>query len=427
MLFVYSIMVEFLPFRGLTPHPDVLEKVVSRPFDSYTKDESNAILSSVPESFLHVIVPVQHASNEASLPYKEVLKRGKEKWEIMQQNQWMLQEEKPCFYLYQQVKEGHVYTGIIGLAHIDDYMNGNIKKHEQTLEHKEELLKDYLDTIDLHAEPVYLVFEDNELWADLKAHFMHTTPQASFTGPDGYTHTYWKVQDETHIQQVLTLFSQQKSLYIADGHHRCAASYLYGIDKRNKTDNPEKNAASDYFLAAALPESEAKLYEFSRLVKDLNSLSEEQFISALTPFFHIQKSQVPVVPVCPHEFGICLRSGWYVLNLKQEFLNGNSLKDQLDPELINTYVFGPVLNIYDLRKDKRVKFLGGKTDVQRLENAVLSGKYAAAFTLYPVKMSLFKQMADAGEMMPPKSTFFEPKFLSGLFIYSLTDKAYVSS
>lgn len=414
-------MVEFMPFKGFYPQVALVDKIVTRPFDSYSKEESKAVLADNPYSFLQVILPVQDAHTQKDLSYSDILQLGKKKLNDMLDSGLLIREEKACFYLYQQVKEGHVYTGIIGVSHVDDYRDGKIKKHEQTLEHKEELLKNYLETIDIHAEPVYLVFEDSDAWKIIKEEYLQQTPIASFTGPDSYTHTYWRVDDEYSIEKVKDLFRAQDSVYIADGHHRCAASYLYGSSKASANENADKNAVYNYFLTAALPESEARLFEFSRLVKDLNGHSEETLISALAQYFHIQKSDLPIVPVCPHEFGLCLRNSWYILNLKNEFLGGDSLFDKLDPELINKYVFGPILDIHDLRKDKRVKFLGGKTDVQRLELAVKSGKYAAAFTFFPVKIDLFKQMADAGAMMPPKSTFFEPKFLNGLFIYSLAD------
>lgn len=415
-------MVTFKPFRAVLPELHVLDKVVTRPFDSYTPEETAEVLASNPLSFLHVIVPVQDARAKAQTPYNQILNLGKQKLSSMLAEGTLVREEEPCFFLYQQVKEGHVYTGIIGLGHIGDYEGGRIRKHEQTLEHKEELLKQYLDTIDIHAEPVYLVFENNTRWEDLKEKYLRTAPYASFQGPDGFVHTFWKIADKTDISGIEQLFAAQQSLYIADGHHRCAASYLYGKNKAQADVNPAGDACYNYFLAAALPETEARLFEFSRLVRDLNGYTPEQFISLLTEKFHIQRSSVPVVPVTPHEFGVCLADGWYVLNLKKEFLKQEHPADALDPELANIHIFGPVLQIHDLRKDKRVRFIGGRTDVQRLEQAVKSGKFAAAFTFYPVRMELFKQMADAGEMMPPKSTFFEPKFLNGLFIYKLSEE-----
>lgn len=414
-------MVKFKPFKSLSPQVSLVDKIVTRPFDSYSREESQQVITDNPYSFLQVILPVQNQQERKDLAYEDILNLGKKQLFDMIEKGWLVQAEEPSFYLYQQTKDGHVYTGIIGVSHISDYQEGKIKKHEQTLEHKEELLKNYLETIDIHAEPVYLIFEDSEEWKNIKEKYLNLAPVASFTGPDAYTHTYWIVSDKEDIGRVESLFASQNAVYIADGHHRCAASNLYGISKQSSDGDANENSVYNYFLTAALPESEARLFEFSRLVKDLNGMSEEAFISALAPYFHIQKSDLPIIPVCPHEFGICLRSSWYVLNLKSEFLGGGNLVDQLDPELINKYVFGPVLNIHDLRKDKRVKFLGGKTDVNRLVAAVKSGKFAAAFTFYPVKMELFKQMADAGIMMPPKSTFFEPKFLNGLFIYSLTD------
>lgn len=415
-------MVIFKPFRAILPELHVLDKVVTRPFDSYTREESAEVLASNPLSFLHVIVPVQDARAKATTPYDEILNLGREKLASMMAEGTLVREEEPCFFLYQQVKEGHVYTGIIGLAHVGDYEGGRIRKHEQTLEHKEELLKQYLDTIDIHAEPVYLVFENNVLWDNLKEAYLRTAPYASFSGPDGFVHTFWKIQNEADLETVEMLFAAQRSVYIADGHHRCAASYLYGRDKASQSAEEDPQACYNYFLAAALPETEARLFEFSRLVRDLNGYTGEQFISLLAEKFHIQKSTVPVIPVAPHEFGVCLADGWYVLNLKREFLKNDHPADGLDPELANIHIFGPVLQVHDLRKDKRVKFIGGKTDAPRLEQAVRSGKFAAAFTFYPVRMELFKQMADAGEMMPPKSTFFEPKFLNGLFIYKLSEE-----
>jgi uncharacterized protein (DUF1015 family) len=413
-------MIQFKPFRALLPNPKHPESVVSRTFDSYSKTERETILQNNPNSFLHVIVPIMNEYESKTLSYQEILTLGKNTLARFIDQGNLIRDDKNSMYVYRQSINNQSYTGFIGAASIDDYLEGRIKKHEQTLEHKEHLLKQYLETVDIHAEPVYLIFEDKP---ELKAILNKiTTGQAysDFFDDLGRRHQVWRVFDD-NVTNIESLFGTLSSLYIADGHHRCASSALFGLNKRDSLHAYTGNESFNFFLAVAMPESEARLYEFSRLVQVSEDFSKAIFLGQIADNFDISKAESPVKPAEKHEFGLYIDNTWYKLRLKSMFIQSGSAFGTLDPYLLNEYLFSPFLGIHDLRKDKRVKFIGGQTDTDLLMNQVNSGKYEMAFTVHPVDMNLFRHIADEGLTMPPKSTWFEPKFLSGMVIFPLFD------
>ncbi len=417
--FVEHSMVSFLPFKALLPDPQAASGVVTRPFDSYSKEEIRQLLKESPMSFLHVIVPVADELENRRLSYEERLKLGKKEFEFLLRKGALQVFPEPAYYIYRQTDgNGNSFLGIMGAASVHDYHAGLIKKHEATLEYKEVVLKEYVEVIDIHAEPVYLTLPDQpELTLLLKEH-SSGQPLISVQ-VNGRLHEVWPLSESEATEKVRLIFEEADSMYIADGHHRCASSALYGMERMQS--NPLHSGLEPYngFLAVVIPESGTRLYEFSRLVKDLGDLGPETFLSMLQRDFVVEQvSKEELAPKAVHEFGLYLHGQAFRLSLKM-YPSSDSPLDNLDPELLNRLVFAPILQITDLRKDKRVKFIGGKADVDYLVSEVDSGKFRAAFLSHPVPFSQFKAIADAGLVMPPKSTWFEPKFPSALVIYPL--------
>jgi len=414
-------MVSFRPFKAILPTPQLAQQVVTRPFDSYSKEEVKLLLEEHEFSFLHVIVPVAEEMFQKQLSPEDRLRLGKKEFEHLLTAGALHQIEQAAYYIYRQTDlQGDVFTGIMGAASIHDYKNGLIKEHEATLEYKEVLLKEYLEVIDIHAEPVYLTVPDNAYLTELFSRLTHPPSDISLD-LHGKKHEIWIVNDLNDLSKIKQAFEATPAMYIADGHHRSASASLYGQERMENNTRHMGTEAYNGFLAVVIPESGTRLYEFSRLVKDLGEHSPESFLKALQTSFTIE--EVPsqqAAPSARHEFGLYLDGKAYRLKLKSHPPAEKPL-DNLDPQLLNVLIFEPLLHITDLRKDKRVKFVGGKANVNYLEKEVDSGKYKAAFLSYPVPFEQFKQIADAGLVMPPKSTWFEPKFPSALVIYPLQD------
>ena len=412
-------MLSFLPFKAILPSQGKASEVVSRSFDSYTREEIKYLLPRHPFSFLHVIVPVADELENRRLSREERLTLGKKELEHLLQEGALTRLSHVAYYVYRQTGIlGESYLGIIGAASIRDYMEGRIKKHEATLEYKEVVLKEYLEVIDIHAEPVYLTMPDNPELSAILSDISQSAPHISLTLQDK-THEIWSVEDHRTIQRIQSIFLQTPALYIADGHHRCASSALYGIEKQLADPHHTGSEAYMGFLSVVIPESGTRLFEFSRLVRDLGQLTSSELLSHLAVSFQVEEiEKSALVPRGVHEFGLYLEGKSYRLRLR-EIPADASVLDNLDPEILNRTVFAPILHITDLRKDKRVKFVGGKADVDYLVSCVDSGRFKAAFLSFPVPFSQFKAVADAGLVMPPKSTWFEPKFPSALVIYPL--------
>jgi uncharacterized protein (DUF1015 family) len=412
-------MIKFTPFKALLPNKKMADHIVTKPFDTYSKAEIEQIITTNPTSFLHVIVPVHNQFEKKNYSYEELLNLGKQKLEEYIQKEVFVSEKWPAYFVYRQITSKGTFTGFIGAASIDDYISGKIKKHEETLLHKEELLKQYLETVDIHAEPVFLIYPENQTLKSIIDSVCNSGPDYTVKAFANEEHQLWKVSDKDTIQQIKEEFEKMDSLYIADGHHRSAASSLYGKNKREEYPQFNGEEPFNFFMAAALSESEAKLYEFSRLVKCDEGFEKSKFLESVSKYFDITQQSERFVPSHIHEFGLYLDFSWYKLNLKALYMNSQDLHESLDPYLLNKFLFDPILGITDLRKDKRVSFIGGKCNPAQLEESVNSGKYKMAFNVFPVSMKQFKEIADAGIPMPPKSTYFEPKFPNALVIYPL--------
>lgn len=412
-------MARFIPFKGILPNQDFPAKVVSRPFDNYSKQEIREILDSNPASFLNVIVPSIPA-DEDNIKYEEKLEFGKQTFENLLHHDIFHQSAKPAYYIYRQTQGEDQYTGIIGAISIDDCIMNVVKPHEQTLEHKEEKLKEYLKIIDINAEPVVISYKADHVINELIEELTHKKPYASFDFPKFGHHELWEINDRKSCKIIEEQFNGFNELYIADGHHRTASSVLYGEEMRNN--NPEYNGSEpfNYFMALMFPHHQIRLREFNRLVKDLNGHSEQSLLQALSKQFEvIHTGEFPDTSDSLFSFAMYIKNSWYHLIPKSGVIENLPEDHQLPTQVLTDLVLSPVFNIHDLRKDKRINFIGGKTNPELLMEKVNSGEYEAAFSVNKISIPLFKKFADNGWFMPPKSTYFEPKLLSGLVVYSL--------
>lgn len=414
-------MAHFLPFKGILPNKDFPSKVVSRPFDNYTKAEIREILDNNPANFLHVIVPAI-PNEEDRIPYEEKLKFGKLTFEKLFNHHVFNASKQPCYYVYRQTQADEQYTGIIGAISIDDCIMNVVKPHEQTLEHKEEKLKEYLKIIDINAEPVVISYKADHEINDLLEELTNQPAYASFDYPGFGHHELWEIFSEEAIRKIQGRFETFNELYIADGHHRTASSVLYGEEMRNENPESTGKEAYNYFMALMFPHHQIRLREFNRLVKDLNGFEIEELLKLLEKDFEIvYTGTFPEISDWLYSFAMYADKHWYHLIPKSGVVEKLSEDHQLPTQVLTDLVLSPILEIHDLRKDKRIAFIGGKTDHELLESKVDRGEFAAAFVVNKISIPLFKKFADNGWFMPPKSTYFEPKLLSGLVVYSLKE------
>lgn len=410
------------PFRAIRPVKDKVHLIASRSVDSYKPNELYAKLSENPYSFLHIIKPdfLQDKRNKKYTP--ELLQKVKNKYNEFLKLNYFVQDEKPSFYIYRQIKPDMSFTGIIACCSAEDYFNGVIKKHEQTLAAKEETLKNYLEVCDFNAEPVNLTYPaDIEIDA-ITEKIITQEPIYDFTTTDRIRHQIWMVNKKEHIKFIEKRFEKIPAVYIADGHHRTASSALLAKQKKEKNKKHTGEEGYNYFLSILFPDHELKIFDYNRVVKDLNGLSDTDFLKKLAEKFEIEeKGSNTYRPKKLHNFSMYLSGKWYSLTLKKSFIHKKDPAGTLDASLLSEHVLSPILNIHDLRTDKRIAFINGLKGMEGLKAEVDSGKMKVAFGLFPVSMKQLKEVADAGAIMPPKSTWIEPKLRSGLIIYSLNN------
>jgi len=402
------------PFKGIRPSKDKVHLVASRSVDGYNPAQLNSKLSENPYTFLHVIKPDFGDAVKSKPHSAELLQKIKKKYLQYVEEGILTTDAEESFYIYQQVKEGHAFTGIIACASIWDYFSDVIKKHEQTISDREEKLKKYLEVCDFNAEPVCLCYRDNETLTKVISGVIKQEPSFNFTTTDKIAHTLWKVSDTKTGDEIVAAFAKMPAVYIADGHHRSSSSALLGKAMKEKNKNHTGNEPYNFFLAAFFPESDLKIYEFNRIVKDLNFLSKDTFLRKLSANFNIEdKETTPYKPGRKGEFSMYVEEHWYSLTLKNEY------KNKLDAELLSELILAPLLNIQDLRTDKRILFVSGTKGIGELKKIIDSGKAMVGFGLYPVTMQDVIKVADSNGIMPPKTTWVEPKLRSGLVVYSL--------
>lgn len=412
-------MARIIPFKAVRPAPDKAHLVATRSYVSYSPTGLKRKLAENPFSFIHVINP------EFSLNQKH--QKGKARFRLVRKNYErfltegiLQQEEKPAIYLYRQIQPQHSFVGLIAGISIDDYQNGTIKIHEQTITRRERLFKDYLDVCNFNAEPVLLTYPDDDLIENTVNHHLSTPPVYDFSTTDGLRHQLWTVQDEAALTRISAQFAAKSCIYIADGHHRSASSSLLGIERRQKNQSHTGNEMYNYLMACLIPESQLRIYDYNRVVNDLNGHSYDTFMNLLNEDFEIILTNTAAPPDQLHSFSMYLNGQWFSLRLRNVPISASPV-DSLDAEILSKLVLQKHLGIHDPKTDPRIEFVSGKVGMDGLQMYADKKKMQLAFALFPVTTTQLKAVADADQIMPPKTTWIEPKLRSGLTIFSFDE------
>ena len=415
-------MAKIIPFKAIRPQNDKVHLVASRSVDGYNSSELREKLAGNPFSFLHVINPDYEDGIKTKPGSSERLQKVKNHFKKFVREKIFFRDEKPCYYIYRQIKEDNEYLGIIACTSIDDYINGVIKIHEQTITQREEKLKDYLEVCEFNAEPVLFSYPNDVEIDAISDEIALTRPDYDFTTTDRVRHTVWVVEDKKTVLKIAERFSTIPNIYIADGHHRSASATLLGKLRRSTHKAFTGKEAFNYYLGVFFPESHLKIFEYNRVVKDLNNLSVNELMYNLKTNFIITEIKSPQYKTLQsQEFSMYIEKKWYSLKAKDKIVNLKDPIDSLDSAILTKYILSPIFDIHDLKTDKRIGFVPGVRGSEALKKQVDEGKAAVAFGLYPITMEHLKWIADTNNIMPPKSTWVEPKMRSGLLIYSLEE------
>lgn len=415
-------MAKIKPFKGVRPPKDLVEKIESRPYDVLDSDEARAEAGSNVMSLYHIIKPEIDFEEGTSEYDPRVYAKAAENFDLFQKNGWLKQDDKDCYYIYAQTMNGKTQYGLVVGAYVEDYLNGVIKKHELTRRDKEEDRMKHVRVCNANIEPVFFAYPDDDVLAALIARYSVTKPEYDFIAPvDGFRHQLWVVSDENDIATVTREFANMPALYIADGHHRSAAAALVGAEKAGQNPNHRGDEEYNYFMAVCFPASQLTVLDYNRVVKDLNGMTSEQFLKALDKNFLVEKKGEELYkPAKLHEFSLYLDGNWYALTAKDGTYNDADPIGVLDVDISSRLIFDELLGIKDFRSDKRIDFVGGLRGLGELKRRVDSGEMRMALALYPVSMKQIMDIADSGNIMPPKATWFEPKLRSGLIIHKLS-------
>lgn len=409
------------PFRGFRPPKNLVEKVESRPYDVLDSEEARQEAEGNEMSLYHIIKPEIDFPVGTSEYDPRVYEKAAENFAKFQEKGWLVQDEKDSYYVYAQTMNGKTQYGLVVGAKVDDYMSGAIKKHELTRQDKEEDRMKHVRVNNANMEPVFFAYPDDAVLDELVAKYAKTEPEYDFIAPiDGFRHQLWVVTDTNDINLITDRFAQIPYLYIADGHHRSAAAALVGAEKAKNNPNHKGDEEYNYFMAVCFPASQLTILDYNRVVKDLNGLTAEEMISSLKKHFTVVNKGADLYrPSVLHEFSMYLEGQWYSLTANPETYDSSDPISSLDVSISSKYILDEILNIKDLRRDKRIDFVGGLRGLEELKRRVDSGEMAMALALYPVSMSQIISIADNGQIMPPKATWFEPKLRSGLVIHKL--------
>jgi uncharacterized protein (DUF1015 family) len=415
-------MATIIPFKGIRPATDKAHMVVTRSADNYQKDILNHKLETNPFSFLHILNPDFVDGKKTKQGSPERLRKTKARYLDFLKEETFIRDHKPCYYLYQQFKNGNLYTGIVGCSSVDDYEKGIIKKHEQTLKDREEKLKDYLEVCNFNAEPVLFFYPDNAVIEDMINNYLVKHPAYDFSTTDRVRHKIWVIGDKKDVDTIRKAFEKMDAIYIADGHHRSASSA--SLAKSCKKKNPKHNGKEPYnfYMGIFFSENQLKIFDFNRVVSDLNNYTVPDLLEKIKEKFRLLPHNENVYrPVHKHKFSMYVDGKWYELMAKPEICSSDDAVKKLDASILSDHILTPILGIDDLRTNTRIAFVPGVKGMEELKAQVDSGKYKIAFGLFPVSMTELKHIADANGIMPPKTTWVEPKIRSGLVVYSLED------
>ncbi len=409
------------PFRGIRPPQDLVEQVVSRPYDVLNSAEARAEAGDNEKSLYHIIKPEIDFPEGTDEHDPRVYSKAAQNFERFQQEGWLVQDKKDCYYIYAQTMNGKTQYGLVVGAYVPDYMNEVIKKHELTRRDKEEDRMKHVRVNNANVEPVFFAYPDDALLDEIVRKYTAEKPVYDFVAPDdGFGHKFWVIDDDKDIERITEEFKGMPALYIADGHHRSAAAALVGAEKANQNPAHRGDEEYNYFMAVCFPASQLTIIDYNRVVKDLNGLTEEEFLAALQKNFEVQKMGAEIYkPAGLHNFALYLGGNWYSLTARPGTYNDNDPIGVLDVTISSNLILDEILGIKDLRSDKRIDFVGGIRGLGELKRRVDSGEMKVALALYPVSMKQLMDIADTGNIMPPKTTWFEPKLRSGLVIHKL--------
>lgn len=408
------------PFKAIRPTPEKADKVGALPYDVMNSDEAREMVKDNPYSFLHVDKAEIDLPKGTYIYDEKVYEKARENLEKLISDGVLTEDKTPMLYIYRQTMNGRAQTGLVGCTAIDDYINGVIKKHEFTRADKEADRIHHVDTCNANTGPIFLTHRENTAVSDIVEAWKNThSPVYDFVSADGVGQTVWVIDDDSTVQELVSEYAKIPYLYIADGHHRCASAVKVG-QMRRVGGEYDGNAEFNYFLSVIFPCNELKIMDYNRVIADLNGLSKDEFILKISEKFTVEKKgSAPYAPEKRHTFGMFLDGEWYCLAAKSEFINENDPVECLDVSILQNNLISSVLGIDDPRTDKRIDFVGGIRGLRELERRVSEGM-KLAFSMYPTSLSELMSIADAGKVMPPKSTWFEPKLLSGLFIHKLS-------
>ena len=409
------------PFRGIRPPQEMVEQVASRPYDVLNSAEARAEAAGNEKSLYHIIKPEIDFPEGTDEHDPCVYDKAVQNFQMFQDKGWLVQDKKDCYYIYAQTMNSKTQYGLVVGAYVPDYLNGVIKKHELTRRDKEEDRMKHVRVNDANIEPVFFAYPDNAVLDAIVAKYTAKKPVYDFVAPDdGFGHTFWVIDQDEDIAAITKAFAAMPSLYIADGHHRSAAAALVGAEKAKENPNHRGDEEYNYFMAVCFPASQLTIIDYNRVVKDLNGLTSAQFLEALRKHFDVvDKGSEVYKPAALHNFSLYLDGKWYSLTAKPDTYDDNDPIGVLDVTISSNLILDEILGIKDLRSVKRIDFVGGIRGLGELKKRVDSGEMKMALALYPVSMKQLMDIADTGNIMPPKTTWFEPKLRSGLVIHKL--------
>ena len=409
------------PFRGIRPPKALAKQVSSRPYDVLNSAEAREEAAGNDMSLYHIIKPEINFEVGTDEHDERVYKAAREQFDLFREKGWLVQDSQEQYYVYAQTMDGRTQYGLVVAAWVEDYMEGRIKKHELTRRDKEEDRMKHVRVNNANIEPVFFAYPHHEELDGIIARVCQGAPEYDFVSDlDGFGHTLWVISDEQDIARITELVAEMPAMYIADGHHRSAAAALVGNEKKLQNPNHQGDEEYNYFLAVCFPDNQLHIMDYNRVVKDHNGMNEEQFLEALKADFDVEMMGADIYrPDALHVFALYLAGNWYKLTAKAGRYDDNDPIGVLDVTISSNLILDKLLGIKDLRSDKRIDFVGGIRGLEELERRVDSGEMKLAFSMFPTSMAELMDVADAGLTMPPKSTWFEPKLRSGLFIHDL--------
>ncbi len=408
------------PFRGIRPPKTIVEQVASRPYDVLNSQEARQEADGNEKSLYHIIKPEIDFPEGTDEHDEKIYQKAVENFNAFQQKGWLIQDNEDRYYIYAQTMNGRTQYGLVVCANVEDYMSGKIKKHELTRRDKEEDRMKHVRVNNANIEPVFFAYPHCDELDSIVSKITAGKPEYDFTAPDGFGHHFWVIEDRKTIDRITEIFKGIPYLYIADGHHRSAAAALVGDEKRSQNPNHKGDEEYNYFLAVCFPDNQLNIIDYNRVVKDLNGLSDADFLDALKKNFVVEEKGAEIYkPSKLHNFSLYLNGKWYSLTAKEGTYNDNDPIGVLDVTISSNLILDEILGIKDLRSDKRIDFIGGIRGLGELKKRVDSGEMKVALALYPVSMKQLIDIADSGNIMPPKTTWFEPKLRSGLVIHKL--------